>query len=346
VDFSGLTVTPAATVRDAITAIDRAAQQIVLVVEDGILLGAVSDGDVRRGLLRGVGLDAAVTEVMNPDPARVGVDAAQEQIDRLKTERGIRHVPVVDADGRLVDVVGHGERIAVAITTPVVLMAGGRGQRLYPITRDIPKPMVPIGGIPMIEVIARRLRAQGFRRMHVSVNYLGHLIEEHLGDGSALGLEVTYLHETSPLGTAGALAQLDGEIDEPFVVMNSDLLTDVDLRSMLAFHRSVADGGTVGVREYGFEIPFGVVQIEGDVVVGLAEKPEHRELVSAGIYILEPAALSLLERETYTDMPTLLAQLIDTGRTVGGYLIREDWIDVGRPEDLERARAAVLRSGL
>lgn len=337
-DYSGIVVAPDATVRDALARIDAGGRQLVLVVDAGRLVGVVSDGDVRRGLLGGIDLGESVTRVMNARPAVVAPDDDQSVVDRLKAERGIRHVPVVDADGRLLDVVADRERIAVPLSTPVVLMAGGRGQRLYPITKDIPKPMVEIGGTPMIEVILRRLRDQGFRRVHVSVNYLGHLIEEHLGDGSALGLEVSYLRESSPLGTAGALAQLAGAMAEPFVVMNSDLLTDVDLRRMLAFHRRVADGGTVGVREYSFEIPFGVVRRVGELVDAMAEKPQHRELVNAGIYVLDPAALHLLAPETYCDMPTLLAQVMESGRRVGAYPIEEDWIDVGRPEDLERAR--------
>lgn len=342
-DFSHLILAPDDTVRDAVTLIDRSRGQVGLILQEGRLLGMVSDGDIRRALLRGVSLDDPVSEVANASPSTVGRAAGQDEVDELKRQRGVRHIPVVDADGTLIALIGPGERMSVELSTPVVLMAGGRGQRLYPLTRDIPKPLVPIGGMPMIEVILRRLREQGFRRVHVSVNYLGHLIEEHLGDGTALGLEIDYLHESSPLGTAGALAQLDGRMTEPFVVMNSDLLTEVDLRRMLAFHRRVADGGTVGVREYAFEIPFGVVRLDGDLVVDLAEKPEHRELVSAGIYVLEPAALSLLERERYTDMPTLLAELIEAGRSVGAYRIHEDWIDVGRPEDLERARAVVER---
>lgn len=344
-EFASLVVPPDVTVREALAKIDSGGKQLVLVVKDGHLVGVVSDGDIRRGLLRGVELDDTVSEVINDHPATVLPTADQDEIERLKSRLGVRHIPVVDEKGVLIDLVGPDEQVAVELSTPVVLMAGGRGKRLYPLTKDLPKPMVPVGGVPMIEVILRRLRAQGFRRIHVSVNYLGHLIEEHLGDGSALGLEIDYLHETSPLGTAGALAQLDGRMTEPFVVMNSDLLTDVDLRRMLTFHRRVADGGTVGVREYTFEIPFGVVRLAGEAVESLAEKPQHRELVSAGIYVLEPVALSHLVRDEYCDMPTLLAELIDAGRTVGAFQIHEDWIDIGRLEDLERARAAAERSG-
>ncbi len=343
-DYAPLIIPPSATVRDALTQIDRAGRQLALVVEDGRLIGVVSDGDVRRGLLRGVGLDDAVTTVVNASPATVLSTADQNEVDSLKSKLGVQLIPVVDERGTLIDLIGPGERVAVELSTPVVLMAGGRGQRLYPLTKDIPKPMVPIGGVPMIEVILRRLRAQGFRKVSISVNYLGHIIQEHLGDGSALGLEIDYLHESSPLGTAGALAQLNGRMTEPFVVMNSDLLTDVDLRRMLTFHRRVADGGTVGVREYSFEIPFGVVRLIGEAVESLAEKPLHREMVSAGIYVLEPVALELLVRDEYCDMPTLLAQLIEKNRVVGAFEIHEDWIDIGRLEDLERARATVERS--
>jgi dTDP-glucose pyrophosphorylase len=344
-EFAPLVIGPNSTVRDALARIDAGGRQFVLVVVDGKLVGLVSDGDVRRGLLRGAKLDDAVNVVLNDHPATVAVTADQEEIERLKSLLGVRYIPVVDDSGTLVDLVGPDERLTVEHSTPVVLMAGGRGQRLYPLTKEIPKPMVPIGGAPMIEVILRRLRAQGFRRIHVSVNYLGHVIEEHLGDGSALGLEIDYLHEASPLGTAGALAQLDGRVTEPFIVMNADLLTELDLRRMLAFHRRVANGGTVGVREYTFEIPFGVVQVSGEAVESLAEKPHHRELISAGICVLEPVALTHLVRDEYCDMPTLLAQLIGAGLTVGAFQIHEDWLDVGRPEDLERARAAVERGG-
>lgn len=343
--FSSLVIGPEVTVREALTRIDRGGEQFVLVVQGGRLVGVVSDGDIRRGLLRGVELDDGVTEVLNDRPATVHATADQDEIERLKRRLGVRYIPVVDESGALVDLVGPDERVAVDLSTPVVLMAGGRGQRLYPLTKEFPKPMVPIGGVPMIEVILRRLRAQGFHRVYISVNYLGHLIEEHLGDGSALGLEIDYLHESSPLGTAGALAQLDGHIAEPFIVMNADLLTDLDLRRMLTFHRRVAKGATVGVREYTFEIPFGVVRLSGEAVESLAEKPHHRELISAGICVLEPVALTHLVRDEYCDMPTLLAQLIEAGRTVGAFQIHEDWLDIGRPEDLDRARVAVERSG-
>lgn len=341
IDRQVLVVSPDTTVRTALMQLDRGGLQVVF-VEDaaGILIGAVSDGDIRRGLLSGSALEDRVDSVMNREPAVVSTAASQEDVDALKSRRGIRVVAVVDEQGRMVDVVGERERIATPLDTPVVLMAGGRGKRLYPITKDIPKPLVPLGDVPMIDIILGRLHDQGFRRIHISVNHLGHLIEEHLGDGRPLDLEITYLHEPAPLGTAGALAQLRDAISAPFVVMNSDLLTQVDLRRMLAFHQGAGATATIGAREYGFEIPFGVIRREGDDVVALAEKPYHSELVSAGIYVLEPAALDALVADEYCDMPTLLGRLMDGGRRVGAFEIHEEWIDVGRPEDLERARQA------
>ncbi|MDF2559712.1 MAG: hypothetical protein K0R99_1158 [Microbacterium sp.] len=344
-DRDVLVVAPETTIRTALMQLDRGGLQVVFVEDaDGRLVGAVSDGDIRRGLLSGRALEDSVRTVMNRDPATVPPEASQQVVEELKVRRGIRVVAVVD-DGRMVDVVGDHQHIATPLVTPVVLMAGGRGQRLYPITKDIPKPLVPLGDVPMIDIILGRLHDQGFRRIHVSVNHLGHLIEEHLGDGRSRDLEITYLHEPAPLGTAGALAQLRYEIDVPFVVMNSDLLTQVDLRRMLTFHQGVGAAATIGAREYGFEIPFGVIRREGDDVVALAEKPYHSELVSAGIYVLEPASLDALGTDEYCDMPTLLARLMDDGRRVGAFEIHEEWIDVGRPEDLDRARQAWERTG-
>ncbi|MDQ0725945.1 nucleotidyltransferase family protein [Microbacterium sp. W4I20] len=341
IDRQVLVIGPDTSIRTALMQLDRGGLQVVF-VEDaaGRLVGAVSDGDIRRGLLSGSALEDSVGGIMNREPATVSLTASQEHVDALKSRRGIRVVAVVDGEGRMIDVVGEQGRIATPLETPVVLMAGGRGQRLYPITKDIPKPLVPLGDVPMIDIILGRLHDQGFRRVHVSVNHLGHLIEEHLGEGTALDLEITYLHEPAPLGTAGALAQLRDAIEVPFVVMNSDLLTQVDLRRMLTFHEGTGAAATIGAREYGFEIPFGVIRREGDDVIALAEKPYHSELVSAGIYVLEPVALETLAADEYCDMPTLLGRLMDDGRRVGAFEIHEEWIDVGRPEDLERARQA------
>lgn len=337
-DITPLRVAPEASVRDAVEVLSATGRQIVLVLDgDDRLRGVVTDGDIRRGLLRGVALDAPVAEVANPSPVVATTDTSEAERRTLLERHGIRRLPIL-RDERVVGVysLDHGRR-PTASDSPVVLMAGGRGERLRPLTDTVPKPMLTIAGMPMIEIILRNLAAQGFRRVWISVRYLAEVIIDHVGDGSALGLEVEYLHEDQPLGTAGALADLRGSIDRPFIVMNSDLLTKVDLRGLLKFHDKHASAITVGVREHAVQIPFGVVRLDGSTVTSIVEKPEHRELVSAGIYALDPRVLSALEPGEYADMPGLVERVM-AGDRVSAYPIHETWVDVGRPEDLERVR--------
>jgi dTDP-glucose pyrophosphorylase len=344
-DIAAISVAVSATVRDAIAAIGASGRQIALVLDaEGRLAGVVTDGDVRRGILRGVGLDAPVTEVMNTSPAVLRPGDDEDELVVRMERLGIRQVPVLDDDSRPTELFTQSRLLhPVATQTPVVLMAGGKGQRLYPLTKDVPKPMLLVGGVPLIEIILRNLAAQGFTRVYISVNYLAEVITEHLGDGSRLGLTIEYLDEDKPLGTAGALSSLAGRVTQPFVVMNSDLLTQVNLRRMLRFHTQQKAAATIGVREHAFEIPYGVVNLEGSKVSSLVEKPTHRSLVNAGIYVLEPIALDRIEPGEFTDMPTLLGRLMDDGREVSAFPIHESWLDVGRPEDLDRART---QSGL
>jgi NDP-sugar pyrophosphorylase family protein len=228
--------------------------------------------------------------------------------------------------------------VAAEISTPVVLMAGGKGVRLFPLTKDVPKPMLKIGDQPIIEIILRKLHAQGFRNIYISVNYLADVIRDHVKDGAWLGLKVSYLEETQPLGTAGALAQLAGTIGEPFVVMNSDLLTNCDLRQVLKFHKKQVAAATLGVREYSFQVPYGVVNIDGNEVESISEKPVHRSMVSAGIYVLGPSALDLIPKDEFCDMPTLLDSVKAQGQKVVAFPIHESWLDIGRHDDLNEAR--------
>ena len=335
-----LTVTPGASILQTIEAINRGAKQIALVVDEaGVLLGTVTDGDIRRGLLRGLAVDASVTEVMNPKPhtAKVGEDG-REVMAREVTQL-IHQVPVVDADGRLIGMLTDEDLAAAAtLTTPVVLMAGGRGVRLHPLTQTVPKPMLPIGDTPIIEIILRKLKAQGFSNIYISVNYLAEVIENHVRDGAWLGLRVNYLREDHPLGTAGVLAQLAGKIYEPFIVMNSDLLTNCDFSQVIKFHKLHEAAATLGVREYQFQIPYGVVNIEGAEVASITEKPVHRSLVSAGIYALSPSTLGLIPADEFTDMPTLLDLVRGAGQKVGAFPIHASWLDIGRHDDLNLAR--------
>lgn len=343
VEIADVVVRTGESMRDAIARIDVTGQQFAIVLDpDDRLRGIVTDGDIRRALLRGVSLEAPVTEVMNEAPKTAHIDEPDSAALALMQQYSLQVVPVVDSESRVVALVRNSGRVhSAAVSNPVVLMAGGRGQRLYPLTKDVPKPMLPIGDTPLLELILRRLASQGFREVYISVNYLAHVIMDHVGDGSQFGLRVQYLHEDQPLGTAGALFQLKNRIVGPFVVMNSDLLTHVNMRRLLHFHDAQGLTATVGVREYAFEVPFGVVDLDGSRVVAMVEKPVHRSLVNSGIYVLNPEALQFLDDGEYQDMPTLLGKLMEDDRAVGAFPIHEPWLDVGRPEDLDRARSGI-----
>ena len=338
-DLAALTVSVTASLMDTIEAINSGAKQIALVVDAGKLVGTVTDGDIRRGLLRGLGLQLPVTEVMNKSPQTASVDDDARAVMTAAIARSIHAVPVVDASSHLVGLLTDEDLLhAAEISTPVVLMAGGKGVRLYPLTKDVPKPMLKIGEMPILEIIIRKLHAQGFRNIYISVNYLADVIREHIKDGAWLGVNVTYLEESQPLGTAGALSQLAGSLGEPFLVMNSDLLTNADLAQLVKFHKKHDAKATLGVREYTFQVPYGVVNINDHVVESISEKPVHRSMVSAGIYVLDPWALNLIPAGEYCDMPTLLDSVREEGEKVVAFPIHESWLDIGRHDDLNEAR--------
>ena len=339
-DLSALSVDSTANIRATIEAIGAGRMQIALVADAaGKLLGTVTDGDIRRALLRGLTLESSVAEVMNSSPTVAHIDDDGQEVMAQAITKMIHNVPVVDDAGVLIGMFTESDLVEAAeISTPVVLMAGGKGVRLYPLTKDVPKPMLKIGETPILEIILRKLKAQGFRNIYISVNYLADVIQDHVKDGAWLGLKVTYLHETQPLGTAGALAQLAGKLGEPFIVMNSDLLTNCDLRQVIKFHKKQGAKATLGVREYSFQIPYGVVNIDGTQVSSISEKPIHRSMVSAGIYALDPWALSLIPQDEYCDMPTLLDMIKTEGQKVTAFPIHESWLDIGRHDDLNDAR--------
>jgi len=339
-DLKSLTVSKDATLLQTIEAINVGAKQIALVVdENSKLLGTVTDGDVRRGLLRGCTLDTCVVEVMNTSPHVASSEEDPQEVMAREFTKLIHQMPVIDASGKLIGLLTDQDMLVAAeISTPVVLMAGGKGVRLFPLTKDVPKPMLKIGDQPIIEIILRKLHAQGFRNIYISVNYLAEVIRDHVDDGAWLGLKVTYLEEAQPLGTAGALAQLAGKIGEPFVVMNSDLLTNCDLRQVVKFHKKQTAKATLGVREYSFQVPYGVVNIDGNEVESISEKPVHRSMVSAGIYVLDPSALDLSPSNEFCDMPTLLDSIKSQGQKVVAFPIHESWLDIGRHDDLNEAR--------
>lgn len=332
-------VRPAASIRDAIAVIDQAAIQIALVTDDqGRLLGTVTDGDVRRGLLRGDGLDAPVSQVMRRDYRSLPATATAQQALAIMRREQLRHIPVVDAGGKLLRLFRIEELLATRpVNNPVVLMAGGQGTRLRPLTDDCPKPMLPVGGRPLLEIILSQCIEAGFRQFFISVNYLKQQIQDHFQDGAGWGVEIRYLEESEPLGTAGPLSLLPQRPQAPLVVMNGDVLTRVDLQRLLQFHEEHAPAATLCVRQHATQIPYGVVQTDDLRVLAFEEKPILQHHVSAGIYVLAPHVLDLVPAQTFLDMPDLLQRVMAQQHRVHAFPIHEYWLDVGRPETLAQA---------
>jgi dTDP-glucose pyrophosphorylase len=327
--------------RDAIRAIDEGEHQIALIVgENNYLKGILTDSDVRRALLRGVPLDSPITNIMNTSPTTAPADGRRSAILATLKTRRIIQVPLIEDDGRIVDVVTIGDFInQESHPNTVVLMVGGRGNRLQPLTDDCPKPMLPIGGKPLLETIVDNFIEAGFKNIVFSVNYRSDIIHEHFGDGSAWGINISYLNEDKPLGTAGALSLIQERSEHPVIVMNGDLLTKVNIEHLLAFHYEQGADATICVREHTFDIPYGVVEFSEHRLLNLREKPSVKMFVNAGIYVIEASALDYIPTDQYFDAPQLFSALLEAGRETCVFPVREYWADIGRIDDLENARS-------
>lgn len=341
IDLDVICISASATIRDAILAIDRGRVQIAIVVDDDRRpIATATDGDIRRGLLAGLTLEDQATAVMRRNPVTVPKSAGRPAARRLMRERRLHHVPIVDTSGRLVDLAWIDEIVGLAPNdTHVVLMAGGLGTRLRPLTETLPKPMLPIGDRPLLEVIIRHLQLQGFGRFTISVNYLAEIIKSHFGDGSALGVEIDYIDELERMGTAGALSLMKEYPSSPFVVMNGDILTTLSFERMLQTHVEEGAVATMGAREFSMQVPYGVLKAEGSRLVGIEEKPNQNFYVNAGIYVLSPNIRDYMQPSESLDMPELFQRVMDAGDVARVQPIKEYWTDIGQMEDLARARA-------
>jgi dTDP-glucose pyrophosphorylase len=332
-------VSPQTSLRDALAVIDRVGSQIALVVDnERRLLGTLSDGDIRRALLKGIALTDPVLPAMFTSPTFARDSEDRASVLAKMRRRGIHQMPIVDSQSRVVGL----EIYVDYFDTPkrsnwVVIMAGGRGTRLGELTRDVPKPMLPVGSRPILETIVRHVAEQGFERIYLAVNYKAEQIEAHFGDGATWGADIRYLREDQPLGTAGALNLLPEAPQEPVVVTNADLLTKEDFGYMVERHAEAGAAATMAVRPYEMQVPFGVVRERNGQIESIDEKPLQRFVVSAGIYVLSPPALALVPRGQHFDMPTLFDALIARGLPTRSHHVRSYWLDIGRMPDYERA---------
>jgi dTDP-glucose pyrophosphorylase len=333
-------IDPNKAILDAVSALDRNSLQILLVVGPGDrLLGTVTDGDIRRGIIRGVPMNASVTEIMNPRPSAAGPGDSRERMAAMMRVLKLKHLPIIDSEGTVIGLCTVDDLLVTRAPRDnwVVLMAGGQGVRLRPLTDSTPKPLLRVGTKPILETIIERFLTQDFRKFYISVNYKREMIREYFGDGSRWDAEIRYLDEDAPLGTAGPLGLLPEVPEHPFIVMNGDLLTDVSFGSMLDFHCDQKAVATMGVREYEFQVQFGVVETEAGQITAINEKPVHRFLINGGVYVLNPEVVTSLDGRTVLDMPHLFGSLIEAGKRTVVFPILESWLDIGRHEDLQHA---------
>jgi dTDP-glucose pyrophosphorylase len=328
------------TIRSAIETIDRSSVRIALVIdENNCLLGTVTDGDIRRALLRGQSLDNAIEGVMNCNYRYLFDDASDREVLALMQRETLYQIPILDRQKRVVRLCLLEDLLTKPALFPnsVILMAGGKGKRLRPLTMTCPKPMLPVAGKPMLEIIVKQCIEAGFKQFFIAVNYLKQYIVDYFGDGHQWGINIRYLEESYPLGTAGALSLLPERPQHPLLVINSDVLTRINFKSLMRFHEEQHAAATVCVREHSLQIPYGVVHIQGSDVTALQEKPILSHLVNAGIYVLHPKVLERLARDAYCDMPQLLESSMRDGDRVSAFPIHEYWLDVGHPETLMQA---------
>lgn len=338
--FSDLVIGDAGSIHDAMSAIDRNTREVVLVRSaDGRIVGLITDGDIRRGLLRGLTLDSAASEVMTRIFVSVRRDADRAAVLDLMKARTIRHVPVLDDEGRLVAIHFLNDLIGMtAKPNAAVIMAGGKGTRLRPYTNNLPKPMVPVAGRPILERIILHLVGHGVSRIFLSVNHMAETIEQYFADGAAFGCDISYLREDRPLGTGGALSLLPRPMTAPVLVLNGDQITSIDISALLQSHAGSSCVATVSVGPYRVTIPYGTVIERNARLVALEEKPTMDYLVNRGLYVLDPSALDLIPHDQEYPITRLFETLLEAGRPVNVCYSEDSWIDVGRPEDLRRAQ--------
>ncbi len=324
------------TIADAIEILQKVKLRVVLVVDDNRrLLGTITDGDVRRGLIRRLTLEASVCEVMEKTPvfAKPGIDS--EVTLNMMKKKGLSYVPVLNEDGITLGVVTYQElNQKQKINNPVILMAGGFGKRLHPMTLDVPKPLLVVGDKPILQIIVEQFIDSGFKNFYVSIHYKAEQVRSYFGNGKDWGVSIKYIHEDKALGTAGALGLLPADLPKlPVIVMNADVLSKLNLRELLQYHEQLNGVATMCVRDYDMKVPYGVITANEHRIEEIMEKPTYSHFVNAGIYVLEPTVLENVCKNEYLDMTDLLQSYVNNGEHVNIFPIHENWIDIGRPED-------------
>jgi len=338
-NYKHILLKPTSTIKEALKIIDSGAMQIALVVDENEqLLGTLTDGDIRRGLLNNLSLDDSIESIIFKKPTVCKIDDTKEKILEIAVAKKLYQIPIVDNDGVLVGIEEVDELLKLkAKSNRVVLMVGGLGTRLRPLTEHTPKPMLKVGNKPILETIILNFKKYGFINIVLCVSYKAEIIEEYFKDGSDFGVDIEYIHENKRMGTAGALSLIREKLTESFFVMNGDLLTNINFENMMEYHLSNNSIATMGVREYDFQVPYGVVNVNDGNILSIEEKPVHKFFVSGGVYVLNEKNLDFISDDEFYDMPTLFEKVIEEKLKSISFPIHEYWLDIGRIEEFEKA---------
>lgn len=327
---------------ETLECIDKSAKAIAFVIdkENGCFLGTITDGDIRRALLKNKDLKEKISNLYNENYIYVEEGTSLNKVKKLFVEQKIKVIPVLDKDKVLVgyyeidDVVSYSKDRS---SNPVLIMAGGLGSRLKPLTDDMPKPMLTVGNKPILQTIIEQFRNSGFDNIYISVNYKSDIIKNYFRDGSDFDVNITYIEETKRMGTAGAIKLAQKYLDEPFFVMNGDILTTINYKEFLEFHIENNFSMSIGSREYEMQVPYGVLERDELSVTSLKEKPVYSYTVSGGMYVLNPDIVDMIPEDEFYDITQLINSVVDNNLKVGSFPIREYWMDIGRIEDYNQA---------
>ena len=332
-------VSTTTTIFEALQLVDQNAKQMaVLVDNDRNIIGVITDGDIRRAILKGVPLNSSVIDVVNRTPLIAFESESGRALISKMQDRAVSFIPLIDKANKLTDIVFLSELLNVSRKhNSIIIMAGGKGTRLGELTKNCPKPMLKIGSKPILETIITHLSLFGFHDFHISVNYLKEQIMDYFEDGEKMGVKISYLHEKKPLGTAGALANFGPQNPEPVVVMNGDIYTDMDFSALIDIHKSNNAAATVCLRKYDCQIPYGVVRTNNRQITTIEEKPVLSYFVNAGIYTFDPMILKMIPKNTYYPMTKFLEKLLKNDKAVYSHEIEGIWIDIGRHDDFKNA---------
>lgn len=336
-NFKKILINDKTKIKDALKIINNEGLQIAIIIDKkNKLLGTLTDGDIRRGLLKGLNLESSIASIYVRNPITVLKNEKRENILNIAIKKKIYQIPIVDADNKFLGLHTLNELIDQSFKSNlVIIMAGGRGTRLKPLTEVTPKPMLKVGGKPILQIIIEKFREKKFNKFLISVNYKSQIIKDYFGNGSKFDVDIQYLNEKKKMGTAGALSLLKKLPKEPFFIINADILTNINFETLLEFHKSNNSFATMCIREYHVNSPYGEVKLKNKNIISIQEKPVHKFFVNAGVYVLDPKSLKFIPKK-YFDMTSLFNKLIENKKKTVPFPINDYWLDIGRLDDLKK----------